>query len=48
MDPAKMKVVELKAELTALGLDTKGVKVVLVERLKKALGSSAGLGKYTI
>lgn len=32
-----MKVNDLKAELQARGLDTKGVKVVLVERLKEAM-----------
>ncbi|XP_013145418.1 PREDICTED: heterogeneous nuclear ribonucleoprotein U-like, partial [Papilio polytes] len=37
MDPAKMKVVDLRSELGALGLDTKGNKAALVERLKKAL-----------
>lgn len=40
MDPSKldkMKVVELRAELAARGLDTKGVKAVLVDRLKQAL-----------
>ncbi|KAL1378843.1 hypothetical protein pipiens_019771, partial [Culex pipiens pipiens] len=37
MDLNKMKVNDLKAELQARGLDTKGVKVVLVERLKEAM-----------
>ncbi|XP_063990998.1 heterogeneous nuclear ribonucleoprotein U-like protein 1 [Diachasmimorpha longicaudata] len=37
MDPAKLKVVELRAELSQRGLDTKGNKAVLVERLRKAL-----------
>ena len=31
MDPAKLKVVELRAELSKRGLDTKGNKAVLVE-----------------
>ncbi|CAG7835827.1 unnamed protein product [Allacma fusca] len=45
----KMKVVELRAELTSRGLDNRGVKAVLTERLLAALeptaeGSSGGLG----
>lgn len=37
MDPAKLKVVELRQELASRGLDQKGVKAVLVTRLKEAL-----------
>lgn len=37
LDPAKLKVVELRAELSTRGLDTKGNKPVLVKRLKDAL-----------
>lgn len=47
MDPAKLKVVELRAELSSRGLDTKGVKAVLVERLKKALENSGGEGLFS-
>ncbi|KAF1795083.1 Pinin/SDK/MemA protein [Phytophthora cactorum] len=40
-DPAahvdKMKVAELRAELKKRGLDTKGLKVILVQRLKQAM-----------
>ncbi|XP_071450326.1 heterogeneous nuclear ribonucleoprotein U-like protein 1 [Hetaerina americana] len=42
IDPAKLKVVELRAELSARGLDTKGNKAVLVDRLKDALSQEAG------
>ncbi|CAB3232572.1 unnamed protein product [Arctia plantaginis] len=42
MDPSKMKVVDLRSELGALGLDTKGNKPALVERLKKALEAKTG------
>lgn len=45
MDPSKMKVVDLRSELGALGLDTKGNKPALVERLKKALEAKSGKGK---
>lgn len=37
MDPAKLKVVELRQELQQRGLDTRGVKAVLVDRLREAL-----------
>ncbi|XP_037033065.1 heterogeneous nuclear ribonucleoprotein U-like protein 1 [Bradysia coprophila] len=39
MDPAKLKVVELRQELASRGLDQKGVKAVLVARLTEALES---------
>lgn len=39
-----MKVVDLRSELGALGLDTKGNKPALVERLKKALEAKTGKG----
>jgi heterogeneous nuclear ribonucleoprotein U-like protein 1 len=42
MDPSKLKVVELRAELSSRGLDTKGNKAVLVDRLKEALEREAG------
>lgn len=45
-DPAKLKVVELRAELSARGLDTKGNKAVLVKRLKEALEEEIGEGNF--
>ncbi|XP_043479532.1 heterogeneous nuclear ribonucleoprotein U-like protein 1 isoform X2 [Leptopilina heterotoma] len=42
MDPAKLKVVELRSELSKRGLDTKGNKAVLVERLRQALDDESG------
>lgn len=45
LDPAKLKVVELRAELSARGLDTKGNKPVLVKRLKDALEEEIQQGK---
>lgn len=41
LDPSKLKVVELRQELSARGLDTKGVKAVLVARLQEALNAEA-------
>ncbi|KAL3204901.1 hypothetical protein MRX96_041042 [Rhipicephalus microplus] len=43
VDIGKLKVVELKAELQARGLDTKGNKAVLVKRLQDAIDSGAAL-----
>ena len=41
----KMKVAELRAELTKLGMDTKGTKPVLLARLKEALANLPEEGK---
>jgi len=43
MDPSKLKVVELRAELIARGLDSKGVKAILVERLRAVLDDGNGV-----
>lgn len=40
VDPAKMKVAELKEELEKRGLDSTGKKADLVSRLEDALNSS--------
>lgn len=45
IDPAKLKVVELRAELSSRGLDSKGNKPVLVKRLREALEAESGNGK---
>lgn len=45
MDPAKLKVVELKNELQQRGLDTKGNKAALVQRLKEALEKETNTSK---
>ena len=39
--PAEMTVAALKKELEARGLDTKGLKAVLVARLEEAMGGEA-------
>lgn len=36
-DPSKLKVAELRAHLQSRGLDTKGNKAALVERLRESL-----------
>jgi hypothetical protein len=44
LEPSKMKVTELRAELTRIGLETSGLKKVLVKRLQKAIAASAEEG----
>ncbi|XP_071800261.1 pre-mRNA-processing factor 39-like isoform X3 [Asterias amurensis] len=40
--PSKMKVAELRSELTVRGLDSKGVKAALVQRLEEAIAVGPG------
>ncbi|KAF9578102.1 hypothetical protein BGW38_006296 [Lunasporangiospora selenospora] len=47
IDPNSLKVTELKAELTARGLPTKGLKKELVARLEEALAADAA-GETTV
>lgn len=47
MDPGKLKVVELRVELSKRGLDSKGNKPVLVERLRQALEEEQPSGNAT-
>lgn len=46
MDPAKLKVAQLREELLKRGLDTKGNKAVLVDRLRKALENDTDNCKF--
>ena len=41
IEPKKLKVAELREELKARGLDTKGNKAQLVKRLEKAIAAEA-------
>lgn len=45
IDPSKLKVVELRNELQDRGLDTKGNKAALVQRLKEALEKETDTSK---
>ena len=44
-DADKMKVVELRAELGRRGLETKGIKPVLLARLKEAIAAASADGE---
>ncbi|XP_071490609.1 uncharacterized protein [Diadema antillarum] len=44
VEPSKLKVAELRAELQQRGLDSKGVKAVLIERLEQALIAESQAG----
>eukprot|EP00500_Bicosoecida_sp_ms1_P002130 CAMPEP_0203807570 /NCGR_PEP_ID=MMETSP0115-20131106/1144_1 /ASSEMBLY_ACC=CAM_ASM_000227 /TAXON_ID=33651 /ORGANISM="Bicosoecid sp, Strain ms1" /LENGTH=66 /DNA_ID=CAMNT_0050716253 /DNA_START=29 /DNA_END=226 /DNA_ORIENTATION=- len=41
LNPKKMKVAELRAELQARGLSTEGLKAALVQRLEQAIEDDA-------
>ncbi|XP_014213094.1 heterogeneous nuclear ribonucleoprotein U-like protein 1 [Copidosoma floridanum] len=45
MDPAKLKVVELRVELMKRGLDSKGNKPILIERLRQAIQEERASGE---
>lgn len=45
IDPDKLKVTELRDELKTRGLEVKGVKAVLLQRLKDALNTDGGGGE---
>ena len=45
-DISKLKVVELREELTKRGLNTTGLKAVLVARLQQAHADSAAAGNF--
>ena len=52
IEPKKLKVTELREELKARGLESKGNKAQLVKRLEKALAAetgneAAGIGIYS-
>ena len=42
MDVDKLKVAELRTELSKRGLDTKGTKPILLARLKEAIENAQG------
>lgn len=48
IDPAKLKVVELRNELQERGLDTKGNKAALVQRLKEAIEKETDSSKLFV
>ena len=48
LEPAKLKVVELKAELTSRGISVKGKKAVLVKALEDALAQEQAEGTQLV
>lgn len=48
MDISKLKVADLRKELSSRGLDTKGNKPVLIERLREAIEKETGKKDFNL